>query len=136
MTGAMKRIAPRLAAMMFAVFFITIIVIANRGDGGNWWPFIGCIPIGDKVGHVGLVGTLSLLFNFAFRLRQPAWFPRALTPVSLALLLVLTSEEISQAFVPSRTCDPFDWLADLLGLACGQWLANRWSRSREFPCRE
>lgn len=132
----MKRIAPRLAAMVFAAFFVTIIVIANRGDGADWWPFIGHIPMGDKAGHVGLVGALSLLFNFSFRLRQPAWLPRMLTPVSLVLLVMLTSEEISQAFIPSRTCDPFDWLADLLGLACGQWLANRWLRSREFPCRE
>lgn len=121
----MKRIAPPLAALVFAAFFVSIIVIANRGEGANWWPFIERLPMGDKIGHLGLVGALSLLFNFAFRLRQPAWLPQRFTLVSLVLFVLLTSEELSQAFIPSRTCDPFDWLADLLGIVCGQWLANR-----------
>ncbi len=121
----MRRIAPPFAALVFAAFFVSIIVIANRGEGANWWPFVERLPMGDKIGHLGLVGALSLLFNFAFRLRQPNWLPQRFTPVSLVLFVLLTSEELSQAFIPSRTCDPFDWLADLLGIACGQWLANR-----------
>lgn len=115
--------------MAFAAFFIIIIIIANRGEGSNWWPFIEQVPMGDKLGHLGLVGSLSLLFNVAFRLRQPVWLPRRITPVSFALAVLLTAEELSQAFIPSRTCDPWDWLADLAGLACGQWLANRFHRS-------
>ncbi len=125
----MKRIAPPFAALVFAAFFVSIIIIANRGEGGNWWPFIERLPMGDKIGHLGLVGALSLLCNFAFHLRQPAWLPQRVTPVSLVLFVLLTSEELSQAFIPSRTCDPFDWLADLLGIACGQWLATRITRA-------
>lgn len=120
---------------MFATFFVSIIVIANRGDGANWWPFIDRLPMGDKLGHLGLVGALSLLCNFAVRFRQPAWLPRRVTPVSFTLLVLLTSEELSQAFIPSRTCDPFDWLADLLGIACGQWLAIRIGKRKRNPPR-
>ena len=132
----MKRIAPILAALIFAMFFVSIIAIANRGDGPNWWPFIERLPLGDKIGHLGLVGALSLLCNFAFRFRQPTWLPRVVTPVSFILLVLLTSEELSQAFIPSRTCDPFDWLADLLGIACGQWLAIRMGKGKPLPNRE
>ena len=130
--SAVKRVAPILAALIFATFFVSIIVIANSGDGPNWWPFIERLPMGDKIGHLGLVGALSLLFNFAFRLRQPGWLPSVVTPVSFILLVLLTSEELSQAFIPSRTCDPFDWLADLLGIACGQWFATRLGKSRNL----
>lgn len=117
------------------MFFVSIIVIANRGEGANWWPFIGRLPMGDKIGHLGLVGALSLLFNFAFRFRRPVWLAQAVTPVSLVLLVLLTAEELSQAFIPSRTCDPFDWLANLLGVACGQWLATRLGKHRRLTSR-
>lgn len=120
----MKRFIPTLAAVTFGLLFISIIVIADRGEGAKWWPFIERMPMGDKLGHVGLVGTLSLLCNLAFQPRNPAWLPRTVTMVTLALLVLLTLEEIAQAFIPSRTCDPLDWLADLAGLAAGQYVAR------------
>ena len=111
------------AALGFIGFMVCIIVIANRGEGDRWWSFIGAIPYGDKVGHVGLIGTLSLLCNLAFRPRQPGFLPRRITLTTFILLVLLSLEELSQAFTPTRTCDVYDWLADLVGLAAGQWLA-------------
>ena len=55
----------RIAALAFIAFMITIITIADRGEGSRWWGFIERIPYGDKVGHLGLIGTLSLLCNLA-----------------------------------------------------------------------
>jgi hypothetical protein len=126
-----KRILPSAAALTFIAFFIAIVIIADRGEGDHWWGFIHLIPNGDKVGHVVLVGTLSLLCNLAVPSRRTRAF---FTRTTLVLLLLLTLEEIAQAFLPSRTCDIFDWLADLAGLSLGQLAATslhgRFFRSR------
>ena len=125
----MKRKASLAAAVAFIAFIITIIVIADRGEGARWWGFIDRIPYGDKVGHLGLVGTLSLLCNLAFSKGKSVRF---ITRTTLVLLVLLTLEELAQAFIPTRTCDLFDWFADLAGLALGQvsaaQLRSRFSR--------
>lgn len=123
----------RVAAGVFIILLISIIVIADRGEGCRWWPFIGRIPYGDKVGHIVLIGTLSLLCNLAIHPRPCAGLPRFITLTTLVLLVLLSLEELAQAFIPTRTCDLFDWLADLAGLALGQsaatGLLTRFSRS-------
>jgi polysaccharide biosynthesis protein VpsQ len=119
-----KLSAIRLAALAFGFFIIAAVIIANRGEGGKWWPFIHSIPYGDKIGHTGLFGTLSFLSNLAlpnFRIRH---LPRFITATSFTLLILISLEELSQAFIPSRSCDLLDWLADLTGLALGQLAAN------------
>ena len=129
----MKRILPVTAASAFVIFFITIVIIADRGEGDHWWGFIHSIPFGDKIGHLGLVGTLSLLCNLAVRPRRVSFLPSFITVTSAVLLLVLSLEEISQAFMPQRTCDLFDWFADLAGLAIGQFIAGRLRPGPERP---
>jgi len=110
----------RILAFSFLVFFIAIVIIADRGDGNHWWGFLVKHQYGDKVGHLGLVGTLCFLANLAFPGRQLSRLPRFITTVTFVLLALLTIEELTQAFIPSRTCDLFDWLADVCGLVLGQ----------------
>jgi len=112
------------AAGGFIGFFIWIVILADRADGVPWWSFIDRIPFGDKVGHLGLVSTLSLLCNLAFS-RWNSARPGFFTRTSWVLLVLLSLEELSQAFIPHRHLDVFDWLADLAGLALGQWVAMR-----------
>lgn len=119
----MKRPIAIAAAIGFVLFMITIVIIADRGEGGRWWGFLEHIPFGDKLGHLGLMGTLSLLCNVAFPPRRFSGFRRFLTTTTLVLLVLVTLEEVAQAFLPHRSCDALDWLADLAGLAIGQWLA-------------
>ncbi|MBN9691625.1 MAG: VanZ family protein [Verrucomicrobia bacterium] len=112
----------------FIVVFLGIILIANRGEGDRWWAFLKSIPAGDKLGHVGLVGLLSLLTNLTFPGTHPR-LPRWLTRTTFILLVLLTLEELAQAFLPHRTCDFGDWVADLIGLGLGQTLALRFRRA-------
>lgn len=116
------------AALAFITFFILIIRIANRGEGDQWWSFIHHIPHGDKVGHLGLVGMLAFLCNLASLRWKWKFLPRWMSPATLILFLLLTGEEIGQAYQPNRTCDIYDWLADLVGLAAGQSLARLFAR--------
>jgi hypothetical protein len=104
----------------FVILLIIIIAIANRGEGDRWWSFIHDIPYGDKLGHIALMGTLCLLCNLAFATRRFRFLPACITRVTFVLLGLVTLEEFSQAFIPTRSCDPLDWLADLAGLALGQ----------------
>ena len=120
----MVRTLSRVAASAFVLFFVTISVIADRGEGVRWWGFIGHIPQGDKLGHMVLVGTMAFLCNLAILPRSRPWLPRFITLTTLVLLVLLSLDEVVQAFISTRTCDIFDWLADLMGLALGQTVAT------------
>jgi hypothetical protein len=120
---AKRRSVVVMAAVAFIGFFVWIIVIADKADGVPWWSFIDQIPFGDKVGHFGLVATLSLLCNLAFT-RWDSTRKRLITPTTWVLFFLLSLEEISQGFIPHRHLDVFDWLADLAGLAVGQMVAR------------
>ena len=120
----MKRFLSVSTALAFACFFIGLIIIADLGEGSRWWAFVEEIPFGDKLGHIGITGTLSLLFNHAFPTRKLGRLTRFFTLSTLVLLVLLSIEEVAQAFIPSRTCDFFDWLADVVGLTSGQVVAS------------
>jgi hypothetical protein len=129
--GKIYQVSTVLAAVGFIVFFICIVMIADRGDGTPWWSFINEIPYGDKMGHLGLMGTMSFLCNLAFPSRRPDFFKRFFTVTTLVLLALISAEELSQGFIATRTLDLLDWLADLAGLSIGQFFALR-VRSRFF----
>jgi VanZ family protein len=122
------RIAIRIAALVFGLIIIAAVVIANLGYGESFWPIITHTPNADKVGHIGIFGIMGFLSNLAlpnFRIRH---LPRLVTAITFFLFVLVSLEEISQAFIPSRVCDVFDWLADVAGLAIGQIAATVLSR--------
>jgi polysaccharide biosynthesis protein VpsQ len=108
----------------FVAFLIAMVVVADRGQGSQWWPFVERIPYSDKLGHIALFGTLGFLCNLAFPSRRWGFHPLAITLTTLVLLIVISLEELSQRFIPSRSFDTVDWLADLIGLAIGQLTAT------------
>ena len=123
-TDTIWRGAIRATALAFGLLIITAIVIANLGEGATWWPFLDHIPFGDKLGHVALFGVFCFLCNLAFPKFTLRFLPKFLTATTFILLVLISLEEISQAFIPSRTCDFNDWLSDLAGLFAGQLAAG------------
>jgi VanZ family protein len=119
----MRRHLPLLALVGFAILFGVIILLANQGRG--FWGFLEEIPFGDKLGHIGLVGTLALLLNLTLRNRRlPA--PLGMIQMGSGLVaVVMTIEEFSQLFLPTRSPDLLDWLANLTGAALAQFAATR-----------
>ncbi|MDP4778860.1 MAG: hypothetical protein NWR03_09120 [Akkermansiaceae bacterium] len=91
----MKHHLIRAAAIGFILFIISAVIIANRGEGGNWWSFIHDIPYGDKVGHVGLMGTLCFLCNLAFPCRSIKLPSGLVTPATLTVFTLVSLEELS-----------------------------------------
>ena len=120
----------RLAFVLFTSAFVSLIVLADRGQIGLIWEYVALVPFGDKLGHLGLVGTLTVLLNLTLKRRKAG-------PLMLGSLLVLAGmmlEECSQYFIPARSFDGFDALANLVGVLCGEGLVRmlpRRSTSRD-----
>lgn len=127
----MKRLLPLLFTIAFVAFLLMVVAVADRGEGARWWWFLDRIPFGDKLGHLGLIGMLSLCCNVSFPPKRRDGYRRFMTTTTLVLLVLVSAEEIAQAFKPHRSCDPLDWIVDLLGLAAGQ-VAAAWIRARVF----
>lgn len=76
--------------------------------------------LSDKFLHIAAYAPLGVLVLRALtggRLAAITW-PRALAAVALSVLYGLT-DEIHQLYVPGRTADPLDLLADGVGAALG-----------------
>lgn len=121
----------RLAFALFAAAFISIIVIADLGLAGSLWSFVGMIPFGDKLGHLGLVGTLTVLLNLNLK-RRPCG---VLMLGSVIVLAGMTLEEGSQMFFPNRSFDGFDALANVISVLCGEGLVRMLPRRVTRPDR-
>jgi len=84
-------------------------------------------PFQDKVIHGGVYGLLAALWVRAFNTLKGFRGRRRLlliTGIALATLYGL-SDEWHQSFVPARTADPFDLLADFCGSIIGSWVYLR-----------
>jgi hypothetical protein len=110
----------RLAFVLFTSAFVSLIVLADRGQIGVIWEYVAMVPLGDKLGHLGLVGTLTILLNLTLNRRKAG----SLMLGSLTVLTGMMLEEGSQYFIPARSADGFDALANLVGVLCGEGLVR------------
>ena len=80
----------------------------------------------DKLAHFSVYGLLATL------LARRGNGPRAIAFALLITSLYGASDEWHQSFVPGRSCDVFDWLADTLGgaLAIALYAGWPWYRAR------
>jgi VanZ family protein len=78
------------------------------------------IPLGDKFAHVVVFGGLCALISLGMS-RGPtqSWRVRATVPVVFTALYGL-SDEIHQYFVPGRSTEFGDWVADVTGALLAQ----------------
>lgn len=79
----------------------------------------------DKAAHFGAYAVLGWLLAFA------AERSRVRLAVAVGLgLLYGAGDEIHQMYVPGRSPDVMDWVADAAGVAAATWLYTRWRVSR------
>lgn len=77
----------------------------------------------DKVSHAAAYAVLGLTLAYAL---HPSGVPRwALWTVALGWLYG-ASDEFHQSFVPGRSPDAADWLADAVGVLIGTFAYRRW----------
>jgi VanZ family protein len=75
------------------------------------------VPYDDKVAHLLLFGSVAYL-----GLRVGV---RARLLLALLVANAVVSELVQHFLLPDRSGDPFDSLADLVGVAVGTWLGFR-----------
>ena len=112
MNQLLNKLIPFFAAAFFC-FIIWVIYLANTGQSSVFFQFIASIPYGDKLGHFCLIGLLTLIMNFAFKLKS---FKVCSMELFLGTMLVVTFvivEEFSQYYIPNRT---FDLFANFIGI--------------------
>lgn len=106
----------RLAALAFLLFIVWVVYMANAGHSSVFFDFVAAIPYGDKLGHVGLFGTLTFLTVLASKFAGWTLNNTRLYFGAIAVTLFVISEKINQAFIPSRTFDFADLSADAVGI--------------------
>jgi len=111
-------------AILFTIFIILIIILADAGILKHYVGFIYEFPYGDKAGHFILYGILTLLIDLALFRSFPDQSPGQLAVrIGLVLALVIGLEEFSQRYFSSRTSDLVDLMFSYLGVAFFSWLA-------------
>ena len=104
-------------AVLFAVFILLIIVMADAGVLAQYLGFLYSYPFGDKVGHFVLYGILALLINLALFRSRPDQRPSLLAvKCGLILALLIGLEEFSQQRFANRTFDLIDLTFSYLGV--------------------
>lgn len=83
-------------------------------------PFQGA----DKLVHIGLYSPLGFFTARALRRRLGAGFLRTLLLATLIAVFYGVTDELHQAFVPFRSCDWRDLVADLGGALTGAAVAQ------------
>ncbi len=79
------------------------------------------IGLSDKVEHVSAFFVLAVLFNLTLLFQNKYSFLKKNAPVITLVLLSFYAllDELHQLFIPGRSCDVLDWIADFTGISLG-----------------
>lgn len=106
---------PRSLALAAPFAWAAVIFVLSHSPRGPDLP--ESIPHLDKLLHAGAYAILAGLTALAL-FRTTSWSLRRIAWTALILSsLYGVTDELHQAFIPGRTADPADWLADTLGAA-------------------
>ena len=102
----------------FVLIFILLRMPGSDIEGTSWMSLILNLPYADKVIHMGLFGSLALSLFFHFEQYSNISF-RSTRTKALSLILCIVfgigMEFYQKYFVPSRSLDVIDMLADAMG---------------------
>ncbi|MDQ8203911.1 VanZ family protein [Pelagicoccus sp. SDUM812003] len=116
-------------------FSIWLIHEANIGRDNILFQTVRATPYGDKIGHFLLAGVLTLAANFALRNKAARWGPLRLPYGSLVILVLVITEESSQYYLPTRSLDLVDALANFAGIVVFSIPARLLDKRRERKVR-
>ena len=119
----MKR--TRLLFLAFFGFLALVVYTADIGLGSRYWGWLRQFPLGDKIGHFGLMFTFCVLTNLVLKCRASSRRLQAILLGTVIVAIVVAGEEFSQIWIPGRTFDLFDLTADFLGIAAGNLVSQR-----------
>ena len=113
------------------LFFVgTIIICADRSLARPLFDFVGRYPGSDKFAHAVGMCILAFTLNYALRARTVPLKCCRVQLGGLIVAVVMTIEECSQIWIPSRTFDLLDLTANYIGILCAGWLIRRFKNCR------
>ena len=110
--------------LSFFLFIGFIIYLADNANYDFAFFWVGKIPYGDKIAHASLYGVMALLLNYGLNFKSKKIFGFNMQVGAIIVLTFAGLEEITQYWLPSRTCDVFDFVADTVGVV----LFSLWRR--------
>jgi VanZ family protein len=120
----------KLFTLLFFLFVLGIIYLANMGGLPKEIRRIYDFPYGDKIGHFFLMGILSFSVNWTvFSSTTPSKSIRLLLWATFALTFFVTLEEFSQCYFPRRTFSLADLLFSYAGIFLGALLVWKLRKS-------
>jgi hypothetical protein len=102
----------------FVLIFILLSMPGSDIQGTSWISFILHLPFADKVIHMGLFGSLALSLFFHFEQYSNISFRSTRTKALSLIACILYGigmEFYQKYFVPSRSLDLVDMIADAMG---------------------
>jgi VanZ family protein len=102
----------------FVLIFILLSMPGGDIEGTSWMSFILHLPFADKIIHMGLFGSLALSIFFHFEQYLNISFRSTRTKALSLIVCILFGigmEFYQKYFVPSRSLDVIDMLADAMG---------------------
>jgi hypothetical protein len=114
-----------IGAALYAIGIAAIVALADAGALDPVLRFVHAIPLGDKLGHLVLIGGLALAANVALRGRTFSVARARFFVGSAIVLAIVVAEEVSQIWLASRSFDLGDLAADVAGIALSSLLVPR-----------
>ena len=117
--------APNRVKAWALVVLWALVIFGLSSIPGKRIPEVG-FTFADKIAHVCIYGVLGALFFRAWRRSLPR--PTTSVVIAIAALCALAygvTDEVHQMFVPNRSSDVMDLLADLVGGTLGAMVGVR-----------
>ena len=105
-----------LTTVVFIGCIFWVLYQADTGKDSAIFDWVRSLPNGDKLGHFMVFGVLTLLLNVSLKFSTVRLFFIPVYWGTFSVALFSLGEEISQYFIPSRTFDLLDLVADAGGI--------------------
>lgn len=119
---------PTILGAGICITVVVAVVASNLGQGAQLFGFVDRIPGRDKTGHFLLMGALSFFVVLVLVPRMKMRSGKACALVVFGLCVIVGLEEVSQAFISTRSFSVGDLICSLAGIvvfgACGLLLAR------------
>ena len=112
----------------FVLIFILLSMPSSGEPGTGWLSYLLELPFADKIIHIGLFGSLALSIFFHFEQYSNISFRSTRTKALSLIACILYGigmEFYQKYFVPSRSLDVIDMLADAMGALLALPFFNR-----------
>jgi VanZ family protein len=124
-----KPLSPPWRFLPAVAYYGFIFFLSSRSSFPVESPFSGF----DKLAHVGIYGLFGALLAWSLADRRDG-----LGTMRMALAFLIGAaggalDEVHQIFVPGRSAEVWDAVADAAGVAAGLFLFNRIGRARRRP---